>query len=60
MKIEIYQDKQLEYRWRAVSRNGQIVADSAEGYFSKSNARRAWNSFIKKVYQAKFIVEDND
>lgn len=60
MKIEIYEDTAGEYRWRAVSRNGSIVADSSEGYFSKSNARRAWRAFIKKIYSGKFVVEDND
>ena len=29
------------WRWRLVATNGRIVADSAEGYATKSNLRRA-------------------
>jgi hypothetical protein len=31
------------WRWRQVARNGNIVADGAEGYASESNCRRAVN-----------------
>ncbi len=41
MKFTIYQDRAGEYRWRLVSSNGRTVADSGEGYDSRSNARRA-------------------
>ncbi len=36
--FELYIDTSDEYRWRLVHQNGQIIADSAEGYSSKSNA----------------------
>lgn len=39
--VEVYRDKADEYRWRLRSRNGYITADSAEGYSTPSNARRA-------------------
>lgn len=39
--FEIYEDSRGEWRWRLVAENGEIVADSAEGYDSKSNAERA-------------------
>lgn len=42
--VEYYQDHAGEWRWRFVS-NGRIMADSAEGYVKKSNARRAWVNF---------------
>lgn len=41
MRFVIYQDAAGDWRWRLVDRNNEIVADSAEGYDSKSNARRA-------------------
>jgi uncharacterized protein YegP (UPF0339 family) len=42
MIFEVYQDKAKEWRWRLVSiRNKKIVADSGEGYHSKSNVLRA-------------------
>ncbi|QKY16738.1 DUF1508 domain-containing protein [Halorubrum sp. CBA1229] len=39
--FELYEDKGGDYRWRLRHRNGNIVADSGEGYASKSNARDA-------------------
>ena len=41
MKFKIYRDRRGEYRWRLIAANGRTVADSAEGYDSRSNARRA-------------------
>lgn len=38
--FEVYQDRAEEWRWRLVARNGNIVADSAEGYTSKQGAKR--------------------
>lgn len=37
-KIEYYKDKKKEWRWRVVARNGNILADSGEGYKNKSGA----------------------
>jgi uncharacterized protein YegP (UPF0339 family) len=39
--FEVYQDAAGEYRWRLVARNGEIIADSGEGYATRSNARTA-------------------
>lgn len=39
--FEVFEDKANEWRWRMVASNGRIVADSGEGYSSKSGARRA-------------------
>ena len=37
-KFELYEDKAGEYRWRLRHQNGNIIADSGEGYTSKANA----------------------
>lgn len=39
--LNVYQDSKFEWRWRLTSANGNILADSAEGYDSRSNAIRA-------------------
>lgn len=39
--FEIYEDSAGEWRWRLKAGNGLIVADSAEGYATNDNARRA-------------------
>lgn len=38
-KFVIYRDQKYEFRWRFKADNGQIVADSAEGYTSKENCK---------------------
>jgi uncharacterized protein len=37
---EIYRDAAGEYRWRVRASNGQIVADSAEGYVNRGDCER--------------------
>ena len=39
--IEIYKDKAGGWRWRIVSPNGRIIADSAESYTRRWSAQRA-------------------
>ena len=39
--FELYEDNRGEYRWRLRHENGNIIADSGEGYASKSGARDA-------------------
>jgi uncharacterized protein YegP (UPF0339 family) len=39
MKFHIYKDSSGEWRWRLKAANGNIVADSAEGYSSKQNCK---------------------
>lgn len=38
-KAEIYQDRKNQWRWRLYAKNGRIVADSGEGYNSKTVAK---------------------
>lgn len=40
-KTIIYQDKAGEWRWKRVAANGEIIADSGEGYTRLSDAERA-------------------
>ena len=43
-EFELYMDKAGEYRWRLRHQNGNIIADSGEGYTSKQNAQNGINS----------------
>jgi uncharacterized protein YegP (UPF0339 family) len=38
LRVHIFTDRNGEFRWRLRSRNGKIVADSAEGYELRSQA----------------------
>lgn len=44
--IELYADVQGLHRWRMKARNGKVIADSAEAYANRRNARRAAWSLI--------------
>lgn len=35
---EVYQDDAGEWRWRIRAANGEIIADSAEGYVNRADA----------------------
>jgi uncharacterized protein YegP (UPF0339 family) len=39
--FELYEDNRGEYRWRLRHDNGNIIADSGEGYSDRSGAREA-------------------
>lgn len=43
-KIEMYQDKTGEWRWRAKAPNGRIVATGHEGYKSKQACLKGTNA----------------
>jgi uncharacterized protein YegP (UPF0339 family) len=50
--FEVYEDRAGEWRWRFVAANGRIVADSGEGYASKSGARDAVETVKGGAYDA--------
>jgi len=43
-QFELYRDAAGEWRWRLVVPNGNIIADSGEGYASKQGAERGIES----------------
>ncbi|EMA41691.1 amphi-Trp domain-containing protein [Halobiforma nitratireducens] len=59
-RFEVYQDQAGEWRWRLVHWNGNIVADSGEGYASRSNAERAVRSVIRTASTAAVMRAGSD
>ena len=55
-KFQIYKDRKGEYRWRLRARNGEIIADSNEGYSSKANCKHGID--LVKQQAASAEVED--
>jgi len=51
-KFELYKDKAGEFRWRLRHTNGNIIADSGEGYKTKANAINGINSVKENAPQA--------
>lgn len=41
MHFELYKDKQGQWRWRLVARNGKYIANSGEGYYNKQDCLHA-------------------
>lgn len=54
MKVTVYRDKSGEYCWKLAAENGEIVADSAEGYKLKLRKAQARELFR----DAELVVED--
>ena len=48
--VEVYEDKGGGWRWRRVSSNGRIVADSGESYTRKFDAEEAAERENKSLY----------
>jgi uncharacterized protein len=55
-KFQLYEDRKGEYRWRLRARNGEIIADSNEGYSSKASCKHGID--LVKQQAANAEVED--
>jgi uncharacterized protein YegP (UPF0339 family) len=42
--FELFEDAKEEFRWRLRHQNGQIIADSGEGYVNKADAKNGIQS----------------
>lgn len=45
-KTDVYQDESGEWRWRVIAANGNVIADSGEGYTQKHNAVSGLAAFL--------------
>lgn len=50
--FELYQDVAGEWRWRLIHDNGNVLADSGEGYASRRNAELGIASVKQNVPDA--------
>lgn len=58
--FEVFQDRASEWRWRLVAANGNIIADSGEGYTSKQGVKRGIDSVKRSVEEAEIQFVSND
>jgi len=56
-RFELYEDGAGEWRWRLVAANGEIIADSGEGYTTKQGAERGIRSVKTTAPEATIVVE---
>jgi len=54
--FELYEDHEGKYRWRLVHDNGNIIADSGEGYATEQKARQGLES-VKENAPGADVVE---
>ena len=52
-RFEVYRDRAGQWRWRLVHWNGNIIADSGEGYASRYNAVRAARGVMRATADAR-------
>ncbi|MFA9517708.1 HVO_2922 family protein [Halopenitus sp. H-Gu1] len=57
--FEVFLDNAGEWRWRLVAANGNIIADSGEGYRSKQGAKRGIESVKRSSPDAAIDVLDD-
>ncbi|WP_436924245.1 DUF1508 domain-containing protein [Halosimplex amylolyticum] len=57
--FEVYRDAADEWRWRLVHRNGNVLADSGEGYTRRNDANRAVDRIRENVEDLEFEVYDD-
>jgi len=50
--FELYEDSAGQYRWRLRHANGNIIADSGEGYASKQKAKQGIESVKQNAPEA--------
>ena len=56
--FEVYEDNAGQWRWRLVHDNGNIIADSGEGYSSKQKARQGITSVKDNAGPASYLQFD--
>ena len=54
-KVQIYKDRRGKWRWRLKASNGNILADSGQGYVRKFECWKGWKrlDFFCSVYITK-------
>jgi len=59
-RFELYEDNAEQWRWRLVHRNGNIIADSGEGYASKQKANQGLESVKKNAAGGRVLDTTRD
>mgnify|MGYP000144459809 CR=1 FL=1 len=55
--FEVYVDAADEYRWRLVHDNGNVIADSGEGYATRQKCRQGIRSVKRNAPEAPVVDE---
>lgn len=55
-KFEPYKDKKGEFRWRQIHRNGNIIAESGEGYKRMASLLKSLKNNIARIKKNDFLI----
>jgi len=58
--FELYEDSAGDYRWRLKHQNGNVIADSGEGYASKQKAEQGLDSVVANAPGAYIVDQSKD
>jgi hypothetical protein len=56
--FEVYEDREGQWRWRLVHDNGNIIADSGEGYASRQKCEQGLRSVKRNASDADVATVD--
>ncbi|WP_415382038.1 HVO_2922 family protein [Halosimplex sp. TS25] len=59
-RFELYEDAAEQWRWRLRHRNGNVVADSGEGYTRKHNAQKGMQSVRRNALGATTLLFERE
>ncbi len=57
MKVEIYEDKRSEWRWRMKASNGRIIATGGEGFSSKHACTESFSK-VKAACEDTIVIKE--
>jgi uncharacterized protein YegP (UPF0339 family) len=58
-KVRFYRDEEGKHRWRAVADNGELVADSGEGYERHAGAANGFE-VLRRICANPTFVDDEE
>lgn len=59
-RFELYEDRGDEWRWRLRHRNGNVIADSGEGYTQRRNAQNGLESVRRNALGATVLLVESE
>ena len=58
-QFEVYRDNEKLFRWRLRGNNKQLIAESCEGYWNRSDCENAVNQVRTTASTADIILNNN-
>jgi len=56
IRVEVYKDRKNEFRWRAIAKNGRILATGSEAYKRRADLVKALNTLMEQPWKITDLV----